>query len=286
MYPLMEYKHIFVLDPFDDNKESIKQAIIEEMTKLKREYQIIDLDNLAYIEDYVSKLSDCNNVMVHSVGNSALDNVIINGLVHKKIILNLFYKYNDLKKGESKINLGRINNRYFYSGVMIGIDANVDNYMFKEFSKNQSKRLTYLNGNLKELLKFKAIKLFINEHSYKLTNLYIGANGDFANVHFKDADNLYNTRLDYGVIKRHGRLFLAQHLLKKEFKICNNLNSNSVKELEIITEKPVIVDYDGMKLYSDEINVTIEPRCLKLYYGDPYYINYKVERNLKKFIKK
>ena len=72
MYPLMEYKHIFVLDPFDDNKESIKQAIIEEMTKLKREYQIIDLDNLAYIEDYVSKLSDCNNIMVHSVGNSAL----------------------------------------------------------------------------------------------------------------------------------------------------------------------------------------------------------------------
>lgn len=109
------------------------------------------------------------NVTIFSVGGDGTLNEVVNGLANSKAKLGLipvgsgndFYRTFKDFKGD-KIDLGKVNNRYFINVASLGLDAEIANYANKLKDGRFSNKSAYVLGLIHEYFKYKPININID----------------------------------------------------------------------------------------------------------------------------
>ena len=164
------------------------------------------------------------------------------------------------------LDVGKINDRYFCYVSAFGNFTDVG-YVTSQKLKNKIGRFAYYLTVLKELINIKPYKVTVKNNGVSFTDdILFGAISDSVYIaglkwyKRKDID-LKDGTLDMVLIRKPKNIFgyfkIIKGFLKKEYTIENNYYFNKVKDLEIISEKPISWTVDG-EYYGDIKEVKIK----------------------------
>lgn len=164
------------------------------------------------------------------------------------------------------LDVGKINDRYFCYVSAFGNFTDVG-YVTSQKLKNKIGRFAYYHTVLKELINIKPYKVTVKNNGVSFTDdILFGAISDSVYIaglkwyKRKDID-LKDGTLDMVLIRKPKNIFgyfkIIKGFLKKEYTIENNYYFNKVKDLEIISEKPISWTVDG-EYYGDIKEVKIK----------------------------
>ena len=192
--------HIFIINPTSGKNKGIKigETIKEYCDSLKIKYQIYYIENKGSATDFAKKFNDNNEAIIYSVGGDGTLNEIVNGMNNSKEILSIisagtgndFYK-TLLDFNDNKIDLCKVNNRYFINIASIGLDAEVAHLAntFKE--KHLPNKLVYILSLIKTYFSYESKKISVNNRDTNITLLTV-CNGKFYGGGFKIDPNAKN----------------------------------------------------------------------------------------------
>ena len=164
------------------------------------------------------------------------------------------------------LDVGKINDRYFCYVSAFGNFTDVG-YVTSQKLKNKIWRFDYYLTVFKELINIKPYKVTVKNNGVSFTDdILFGAISDSVYIaglkwyKRKDID-LKDGTLDMVLIRKPKNIFgyfkIIKGFLKKEYTIENNYYFNKVKDLEIISEKPISWTVDG-EYYGDIKEVKIK----------------------------
>ena len=278
-------KYVFLINSFSLKKrtDEVKNKIIQVANNLNLDY-IIEVNSSTYsTEDILKKYKDTKNVII-CLGGDGTINRVLNSVVGTKNILgyipfgtgNDFYRTNKelLKSGINKIDLIKINNRYFINVACFGIDADIANSDNIVHSKLIPKTLRYKVSILKHFISYKPrlMKVILNKEKYKdyyttvaVCNAKYYGGGFNINPKANLNDGLFEVYLVESLSKvKMANLILsmkkAKHINSKYIKILstNNINikfPNSVK-----------ANIDGDIIESKNFNIKLIKNGISIYY--------------------
>lgn len=171
-------KHVFIINPISGQGRAFKMVdnIHRVCTEEKLDYEVIFTRNAGDATKIVKKLKGEN--IVYSVGGDGTLNEVVNGIVGTKNKLavipggsgNDFYtSLKDIEETEFKIDIGKVNDRYFINVVSVGIDAEIgDNALLMK--KKKIPRTQIYNASIVYTFfkfKFKDIEFKLNNTKMK-----------------------------------------------------------------------------------------------------------------------
>lgn len=288
-------KYIFIVNSLAGKKEKSKiLKNIEISCKEKNyEYEIRKITKEKSGADIAKEYEKEDNV-IYVVGGDGTITMTLSGIVGTKNKLGIipagsgndtYRTVRKLPKGETKIDLGKINDMYFINVACIGIDAevanNVDKFKNKKIPPSQiyNASIAYTFKNYK----FKKIKIntktkVINDY-YTIFSVCNGAYyGGGYNIAPKS--NLTDGILDIYYAEKMSKIKMLPMLLKVkkgEHEGKRRIHKFRANHIEIELEEKVTFNVDGEKLSDNKFIIDSIPKAIN-YFNDDEFVKEIMER--------
>lgn len=274
-------KYIFIINPASGktNYDKIKHNI---MDNLKNEnYEIYETSAPKEATEIASKFKSEENTVVYSVGGDGTLNEVVNGIAEGKCKLGIiptgsgndFYRtLKETNKEIIRVDLGKVNDRYFINIASVGMDAETCNNANKIKSKIKLGASYYL-ALIHTFLTFKSksLKLKIDKNVYAGDYIIVAiCNGKFYGGGFKIApvatfdDNLFDIYL-VSKANRFKLIKILMALLKSEHEKYPEVRKYTGKKINIKSDSNLIVNIDGEITISKNINIEMIEDALFIY---------------------
>ena len=274
-------KYVFIINPASGKTDydKIKENIIK--TLEKEEYEIYETKAPKEATEIASRFKNEENTIVYSVGGDGTLNEVVNGIAEGKCKLGIIPTgsgndfYRTLKEAQTenvRLDLGKVNGRYFINIASVGMDAETCNNANKIKSKIKLQSSYYL-ALIHTFLTFKSksLKLKIDKNVY--AGDYIIAaicNGKYYGGGFKIAPvaSFDDNQFDIYLVSKAGKLKLIKillALLKSEHEKYNEVRKYTGKNITITSENNLIVNIDGEITISKNIEIEMIEDALIIY---------------------
>ena len=274
-------KYVFIINPASGKTDydKIKENIIK--TLENEEYEIYETKAPKEATEIASRFKNEENTVVYSVGGDGTLNEVVNGIAEGKCKLGIIPTgsgndfYRTLKEAQTenvRLDLGKVNGRYFINIASVGMDAETCNNANKIKSKIKLHSSYYL-ALIHTFLTFKSksLKLKIDKNVY--AGDYIIAaicNGKYYGGGFKIAPvaSFDDNQFDIYLVSKAGKLKLIKillALLKCENEKYNEVRKYTVKNITITSENNLIVNIDGEITISKNIEIEMIEDALIIY---------------------
>lgn len=279
-------KYIFMVNSFSlrNETERIKTKVDEIAKAFNLDYEIrVNSDKLS-TEDILSEYKKERNIIV-GLGGDGTINRIVNAIYGTKNVLSLLplgtgndFSHSvveQMEDGFNKVDLVKINDKYFINLVCFGIDADIANDETFVNSKIIPRSQRYNAGIISNYIHFKGkkMKITINNDIIEKTFATIAvANGKYYGRGFTMGPH---ARIDDGIldvylIDNMNKIVLVKLILdlrKGKHESSSKTKYYQTDKLIIETEKPISCNYDGEKMTSNKYNIEIMPKALELFYN-------------------
>ncbi len=278
-------KYIFLVNQFSLKKKTDKvinklQRVSDE---LKLDYVIEKNSNDRTTEEILKKYEKGQNIIM-AIGGDGTINRVLNKIVGTKNILgylpfgtgNDFYRTNktDLTKGINKIDLIKINDRYFINVACFGIDADIGNSEVFVHSKIIPKSQRYNASALYHFFKYKPREIEIQLNDQNEKNLFtsiIVCNGKYygGGYHIAPNSSLTDGLLDVYLVYKQKKLETAKLVIKAKKGKHESLSSVEKVQTErlILKSKQAIAsNIDGEILKAKKFDISVIPKGIDVYY--------------------
>ncbi|MFR8103739.1 MAG: diacylglycerol/lipid kinase family protein [Clostridia bacterium] len=279
----MEQKYIFIINPNANrgrNRE-VKVRIDRVCKKRNLDYEIRFTYRRGSATKIVKEYQD-KEYIIYAVGGDGLISEVVNGIVGTKNKLGVIPtgSGNDFARTmleiiptTQKIDLGKINNRYFLNIACLGMDADSANNVFRMKKVGVPKNWLYTTSVVYTFFHYKApvIELAINGKRIKdeLTMLAI-CNGRYYGGGYKVAPNatVNDGLLDVYFVGKFNRIKIPKYLIKMrkgkhgetgKFKIFKT------SQVEVKSNTKIRFTVDGEMLSGKEFKLTVLDKALTLY---------------------
>ena len=274
-------KYVFIINPASGKTDydKIKENIIK--TLENEEYEIYETKVPKEATEIASRFKNEENTIVYSVGGDGTLNEVVNGIAEGKCKLGIIPTgsgndfYRTLKEAQTenvRLDLGKVNGRYFINISSVGMDAETCNNANKIKSKIKLHSSYYL-ALIHTFLTFKSksLKLKIDKNVY--AGDYIIAaicNGKYYGGGFKIAPvaSFDDNQFDIYLVSKAGKLKLIKillALLKSEHEKYNEVRKYTGKNITITSENNLIVNIDGEITISKNIEIEMIEDALIIY---------------------
>ena len=274
-------KYVFIINPASGKTDydKIKENIIK--TLENEEYEIYETKAPKEATEIASRFKNEENTVVYSVGGDGTLNEVVNGIAEGKCKLGIIPTgsgndfYRTLKEAQTenvRLDLGKVNGRYFINISSVGMDAETCNNANKIKSKIKLHSSYYL-ALIHTFLTFKSksLKLKIDKNVY--AGDYIIAaicNGKYYGGGFKIAPvaSFDDNQFDIYLVSKAGKLKLIKillALLKSEHEKYNEVRKYTGKNITITSENNLIVNIDGEITISKNIEIEMIEDALIIY---------------------
>ena len=274
-------KYVFIINPASGKTDydKIKENIIK--TLENEEYEIYETKAPKEATEIASRFKNEENTIVYSVGGDGTLNEVVNGIAEGKCKLGIIPTgsgndfYRTLKEAQTenvRLDLGKVNGRYFINIASVGMDAETCNNANKIKSKIKLHSSYYL-ALIHTFLTFKSksLKLKIDKNVY--AGDYIIAaicNGKYYGGGFKIAPvaSFDDNQFDIYLVSKAGQLKLIKillALLKSEHEKYNEVRKYTGKNITITSENNLIVNIDGEITISKNIEIEMIEDALIIY---------------------
>lgn len=279
-------KYIFLINTFTTKEQTpeVENKIKEYCKKEKLEYIIEKNSPSLDTEDIVKKYKKGKNIII-AVGGDGVINRVLNEVINTDNILgfipfgtgNDFYKSakRELQIGENKIDIAKINNKYFINTACFGIDADVANNKNVVKTKLIPKKQKYNIALVYNFFKYKCrnFEVKINEQEFvdNYTTIAI-CNGSFygSGYHIAPSSNLKDGLLDVFLAPKLNKLSMIKLILKmKKGQHEDSKQLKYFKTNKITIKSPIKFkcNIDGEELYDKDFEIELIPDGLTLYYN-------------------
>lgn len=295
-------KHLFIVNPVAGQGSALSlekqiRELLEAVTKNydNTEFKVVETKYPGHATKIARDFAFKEKYRIYSVGGDGTLNEVINGMVGSESSLGVIpggtgndfiksispdFKTREILKDtilgyEKKVDLGKINDRYFHNILSIGFDAevNVGACKYKKWPL-VSPKLAYIMGIGYALTKIKPKFLTIEKNGIiekKDTFLMAICNGTTYGGEFKMAPN---AKLDDGlldivrvdmiginkIMKYLPSLKKGDHYKHKE------IESYTLNKINIYGEEPLMLNIDGEIMVVDKAEITCEREVLNLIY--------------------
>ena len=176
-------KYVFLINSFSlkDRTLDMIKKVDSVCKKRKMEYVIETNSQESSTEDILAKYKN-SQCIIMAMGGDGIINRVVNCIAKTKNVLgfiplgtgNDFYKTNreDLETGVNKLDLVKINDKYFINIACFGIDADIANESDIIHSKLIPKSQRYNVGILYHFFKYKARQFEIDVNGETYSNRY------------------------------------------------------------------------------------------------------------------
>ena len=266
----------FIVNPTSGNNLGIAASkVIGEFCEYK---------NINYRIRYTEKKNDAirianefknSDVTIFSVGGDGTLNEVVNGLANSRAKLGIipvgsgndFYRtFKDLK--EEKIDLGKVNDRYFINVASLGLDADAAAYANKIKNGKLSNGSVYLLSLIHEFLKFKSIDIDINGKLKDSTILTV-CNAKYYGGGFKIApkaklnDGLFDI-IDVKSLKKLEIINLVMQLMKAKHLDNKAVNFYQTDKLSVRSNILLNCNVDGEIINDTNFDFSIEKEVINV----------------------
>lgn len=274
-------KYVFIINPASGKTDydKIKENIIK--TLENEDYEIYETKAPKEAIQIANRFKNEENTIVYSVGGDGTLNEVVNGIAEGKCKLGIIPTgsgndfYRTLKEAQTenvRLDLGKVNGRYFINIASVGMDAETCNNANKIKSKIKLHSSYYL-ALIHTFLTFKSksLKLKIDKNVY--AGDYIIAaicNGKYYGGGFKIAPvaSFDDNQFDIYLVSKAGKLKLIKillALLKSEHEKYNEVRKYTGKNITITSENNLIVNIDGEITISKNIEIEMIEDALIIY---------------------
>lgn len=268
---------VFIVNPVSGNLLGIKAGkLIEEYCKsIGANYKIIYTEKENDAMNIANSLKNNADVTIFSVGGDGTLNEVVNGLANSKAKLGLiptgsgndFYRTFKDFDGH-KIDLGKVNDRYFINVASIGLDADIAEYANKIKNGKLSNETVYILSLLHEFFKFKPIDIE-TKGIIKDSTIVTVCNGKYYGGRFKIAPkaSLNNGMFDVIDVKGINKLQLLGvilKLLKAKHLDSKNVDFYNTDSLTIESSSLLNCNVDGEILKANKFDFSIEKEVLNV----------------------
>ena len=281
-------KHVFLLNSFSlkTKTNQIKQIIEEVCTKRELDYIIEQNSEEISTEDILNKYKDTKNIII-AIGGDGTINRVLNGIANTPNILgyipygtgNDFYRVNRelLTEEINKIDLVRINEKYFINTACFGIDADIANSDEIVHSKIIPKKQRYNISLIYHFFKYKAKQMTVDVHSDVTKGEFttvIVCNGRYYGGGYKVAphSSLTDGLVDVYLVRKTSKANMAKVIMSmksgahERAKIVRKLQTD---KLTITSPVPICSNIDGEQLTANEFDIELIPKGIEVYYNQP-----------------
>lgn len=274
-------KYVFIINPASGKTDydKIKQNIMK--TLENENYEIYETKAPKEATEIASRFKNEEDTIVYSVGGDGTLNEVVNGIAEGKCKLGIIPTgsgndfYRTLKEAQTenvRLDLGKVNGRYFINIASVGMDAETCNNANKIKSKIKLHSSYYL-ALIHTFLTFKSksLKLKIDKNVY--AGDYIIAaicNGKYYGGGFKIAPvaSFDDNQFDIYLVSKTGKLKLIKillALLKSEHEKYNEVRKYTGKNITITSENNLIINIDGEITISKNIEIEMIEDALIIY---------------------
>ena len=288
---------VFIVNPISGNGKSLKAIkAIEEYCKLIRvNYKIIYTNEKNEATKLVSLYKNTHNSTVFCVGGDGTLNEIVNGIALSRLKLGIvptgtgndFYKtFKDYN--EDKIDLCKVNDKYFINIASFGLDAMIANYANDLKKHNLPNNLVYVLSLISKYLSFKPINININGKNNSSTILTI-CNAKYYGGGFQIApkailnDGLFDV-IDLKSMNKLKIVNLLSKLISVNHLEDKNVNFYRKNSLYVESLIPIISNIDREIIKDKKFKFTLKKEGLNLDIENSKKINEYLKD--KKIIKK
>lgn len=268
---------IFIVNPVSGNNLGIKASIvIEEYCKRRKiNYKIIYTEKKNDAIRIAKELKDNEKVTIFSVGGDGTLNEVVNGLANSKAKLGLipvgsgndfyrsFYTFPD-----KKIDLGKVNDRYFINVASLGLDAEIANYANQIKNGKLSNESVYILSLIHEYFRFKPISIDIDGVKKDSTILTV-CNAKFYGGGFNIApqaklnDGMFDI-IDVKSLNKLEIINLVMKLMKATHLESNKVNFYQTDKLSVNSSIPLNCNIDGEIITDTNFDFSIERESLNV----------------------
>jgi len=278
-------KYVYVLNRFSlKNKLNPLVKRINEVSKRRKMDYVIEINNLKTSTEDIIKKYKKEKVTFLAVGGDGTINRVLNSMIGTKNILgfipygtgNDFYRTckETLTKKENKIDLIKINNKYFINVACFGIDADIGNNDEMIHSKIIPEKQRYNMSLIAHFLKYKTkpVKVTYQDKVWEdeMTTIAI-CNGRYYGGGYKVGyqSELSNGTVDVYLINKMKKLMMAKLIAgmnKGLHETSLHTTKEQLKELKIEFQEEVSSNIDGEKLTSKKFDIKVIPKGITIYY--------------------
>lgn len=280
-------KYIFLINSFTvkDKVDDLVQRIMLYCDEYNLSYELEINSDEENTEDILEKYKKGENLIV-VLGGDGIVNRVLNCIAGTKNKLGLipygtgndFYKSikKDLKNGLNKVDIARINDRYFINTACFGIDAEVANNKNMIKCKLIPKSLKYYLALLITFFKYKCrdFEIKIGNKKYKDTYTTIAvANGSYYGGSFNIAplSDITDNQLDIYIVKKLSKLPMLDLILKmkngKHEGLKDIIKVNNTK-ITIKSKQPIKANIDGEEIIDKEFNIQLIKHGIEIFYDE------------------
>ena len=290
------FMFIFIVNPTSGNNLANPASIvIRNMCEYKNiNYRIIYTEKKNDAIRIANKFKDDENVTIFSVGGDGTLNEVVNGLANSKAKLGIipagsgndFYRTFKDFKGD-KIDLGKVNDRYFVNVASLGLDADVANYANNFKNGKLSNESVYILSLIHEYFRFKPINIDIDGIKKDSTILTV-CNAKYYGGGFKIAPQakLNNGMFDIIDVKSINKLEiinLVMQLMKAKHLENKAVNFYQTDKLSVRSNILLNCNIDGEIIKDTSFDFSIEKEALNVdVENSNYFKNLLVLNGIKK----
>ena len=281
-------KYIFIInkEAGKGKKEKIVANIENACKKRNIEYQIRYITKEKTGADIAKEYEKEENV-IYVIGGDGTITMTIEGIVGTNNKLGIipagsgndtYRAVKNLPNGNTKIDLGKINDKYFINVACIGVDAEVANNV--DIVKNKVPPSQIYNASIVyTFIKFKPQKIKITTNVKKIEDYYTIlsiCNGAYYGGGYNIApkSQLTDSLLDIYYAEKMSKLKMLPLLLKVKkgaHEGKRRMHKFRTKHVEINLEKEVTFNVDGEKLTDKNFVIDIMPKAI-WYYNDEEFV--------------
>ena len=279
-------KYIFLVNKFSvkDNTVELIRRINETCNKLNVEYVIEMNSDEISTEDIVNKYRNSSNI-IFAIGGDGTINRVLNGIVGTENVLgfipygtgNDFYRTNkeELEEGINKIDLVKINDKYFINIACFGIDADIANESDIIHSKLIPKSQRYNVGILYHFLKYKArhMRILIDSEAYdKNWTTVAVCNAKYYGGGYKISPNssLTDGLVEVYLVEDMPKLVMAKTIggMKNgSHEKSKHVKKVCVPKLRIEADQEFACNIDGEDYVDSKFDIEVIPKGMRVYYN-------------------
>lgn len=268
---------IFIVNPTSGNKAGYYASLaIKEYCYLANlNYKIIYTKGEKDAIEIVNQYKNMENTTIFSVGGDGTLNEVVNGLANSNAKLGIipagtgndFYKTFESFDGD-KIDLGKVNDRYFINVASLGLDAEIANYANKLKNGKLSNKSVYILSILHEYFSFKPIDIEVDFQPKSSTILTV-CNAKYYGGGFEIApkaklnDGLFDV-IDVESLNKLQIINLIAKLAKANHLYSRHVDFYRTNSLEIKSSVPLICNVDGEIIRDTKFNFSMEKHALNV----------------------
>ena len=268
--------HIFIVNPTAGNNNGLKVGkAIEEFCEINHiEYDVIYTTSKEEIAGMVKQYSFSKDVVIYSVGGDGTLNEVVNAMNGTRASLSVipagtgndFYKSLKDFYGD-KIDLGKVNDRYFINIASIGLDAEVADGANKLKSKKLPNKLIYILSLIKTFFTYRNINISVDGVKMNST-IFTLCNGRYYGGGFEIAPKarLNNGKFDVIEVESINKLKMINlmfKLLKGKHLESPHVNLYNSSKINIKSDVPITCNIDGEIIKDTSFDFSIEREAIK-----------------------